>query len=74
MDAIITILKHHLAEDGACPLQSISTPGGGSPTTIDLSFVQDEDVVVTAPPGLPSDKIVLYSFFTSNFPSIEKVC
>jgi len=74
MDAIIAILKHHLAQDGARPLRCVSTAvEGSSPSGNDVSFVEDADAVVIAPPGLPRDKIVIYSYFTSNFPWIIKV-
>jgi hypothetical protein len=74
MDAILAIVMHHLAQDGARPLRSVSTPhDGSSPPAIDISLVEDVDAFVTAFPGLPRDKIVIYSYFVSNFPSIEKV-
>jgi len=74
MDAMVNIIKHHLAKDGSRPLEVTTTsPQDSSSGDVIIKYDEILSCPETAVEGQLPDKIIVYSYFIENFPLIEKV-
>jgi len=73
VDAMVQIIKHHLAKAGARPLKLAPPPQGASSDEADVTFEENMERPEVDVSDLPPDRIIVYSFFIGNFPLIQKV-